>query len=117
MHEKLHTELSAYQNLDYLGRLRSTGRIIRVEDHNSFFGATRVEAGGVSHTDGDRKQIVAIIEQVQIWVDGWYVTSVWTDALTGRSYRFHSHLIDCGLEPVVGECVIVNVEDCFSRAK
>lgn len=57
-----------------------------------------------------KKQIVAIIEQVQIWVDGWYVTSVWTDALTGRSYTFHSHLIDCNLEPVVGERVIVNVD-------
>ncbi len=57
-----------------------------------------------------RKQIVAMIEQVQIWVDGWYVTSVWTDALTGRSYTFHSHLIDCGLEPVVGERVIVHVD-------
>jgi hypothetical protein len=30
--------------------------------------------------------------------------------LTGRSYTFHSHLIDCGLEPVVGERVIVNVD-------
>jgi hypothetical protein len=58
----------------------------------------------------NRKQIVAIIEQVQIWVDGWYVTSVWTDALTGRSYTFHSRLIDCGLEPVVGESVIVHVD-------
>jgi hypothetical protein len=56
------------------------------------------------------KQIVAKIEQVQIWVDGWYVTSVWTDALTGRSYAFYSRLIDCGLEPVVGESVIVNVD-------
>ena len=37
------------------------------------------------HTRGRyRKQIVAMIEQVQIWVDGWYVTSVWTDALTGQ---------------------------------
>ena len=55
------------------------------------------------------KRIVAMIEQVQIWFDGWYVTAVWTDALTGRSYRFRSHLIDCGLEPVVGERVIVQV--------
>ena len=62
-----------------------------------------------------RKQIVAIIEQVQIWVDGWYVTSVWTDALTGRSYTFHSHLIDCGLAPVVGERVIVNVDPANYR--
>lgn len=57
-----------------------------------------------------RKQLVAMIEQVQIWIDGWYVTAVWTDALTGRSYTFHSHLIDCGLEPVVGEPVIVHVD-------
>ena len=57
-----------------------------------------------------RKHIVAMIEQVQIWVDGWYVTSVWTDALTGRSYTFHSRLIDCGIEPVVGESVIVHVD-------
>ena len=56
-----------------------------------------------------RKHIVAKIEQVQIRVDGWYVTSVWTDALTGRSYTFH-RLIDCGLEPVVGKRVIVHVD-------
>ena len=56
------------------------------------------------------KQIVALIEQVQIWVDGWYVTAVWTDALTGRSYTFHSRRIDCGLEPVVGEGVMVCVD-------
>ena len=62
-----------------------------------------------------RKQIVAMIEQVQIWVDGWYVTSVWTDALTGKSYTFHSRLIDCGLEPVVGERVIVNVDPANYR--
>ena len=62
-----------------------------------------------------RKQLVAMIEQVQIWVDGWYVTSVWTDALTGRSYTFHSHLIDCSLEPVVGERVIVHVDPANYR--
>ena len=68
------------------------------------------------HTRGRyRKQIVAMIEQVQIWVDGWYVTSVWTDALTGKSYTFHSHLIDCGLEPVVGERVLVNVDPANYR--
>jgi hypothetical protein len=62
-----------------------------------------------------RIQLVAMIGQVQIWVDGWYVTSVWTDALTGRSYTFHSHLIDCGLEPVVGEGVIVHVDPANYR--
>ncbi len=61
------------------------------------------------------KQIVAMIEQVQIWVDGWYVTSVWTDALTGKSYTFHSHLIDCGLKPVVGERVLVQVDPANYR--
>jgi hypothetical protein len=62
-----------------------------------------------------REHLVAMIEQVQIWVDGWYVTAVWTDALTGRSYTFHSHLIDCGLEPVVGERVIVHVDPANYR--
>ena len=61
------------------------------------------------------KQLVAMIEQVQIWVDGWYVTAVWTDVLTGRSYTFHSHLIDCGPEPVVGERVLVQVDPANYR--
>jgi hypothetical protein len=61
------------------------------------------------------KHLVAMIEQVQIWVDGWYVTAVWTDALTGRSYTFHSRLIDCGLEPVVGERVLVHVDPANYR--
>ncbi len=50
---KLHTELGAYQHFDHLGWLRSTGRIIRVEDYNSFFGTTGIEAGGVGYTDGE----------------------------------------------------------------
>lgn len=62
-----------------------------------------------------REHLVAMIEQVQIWIDGWYITAVWTDVLTGRSYRFHSHLIDCGLEPVVGERVLVQVDPANYR--
>ena len=62
-----------------------------------------------------REHLVAMIEQVQIWIDGWYITAVWTDVLTGRSYTFHSHLIDCGLEPVVGERVLVQVDPANYR--
>jgi hypothetical protein len=56
------------------------------------------------------KQVIATIKQVQIWIDGWYVTAVWTDVLTGKSYTFHSGCVDSGLEPLLGERVIVHVD-------
>lgn len=56
------------------------------------------------------QQVVATVKQIQVWLDGWYVTAVWTDILTGQSYTFRSRRIDCGLKQRVGDRVIVNVD-------
>lgn len=57
-----------------------------------------------------RKRVVASIKQVQIWLDGWYVAAVWTDALTGQCHTFHSHRIESGFKQRVGENIIVDVD-------
>ena len=63
-----------------------------------------------------RKRVVATIQQIQVWLDGWYVAAGWTDALTGQSYIFYSHCIASGFDRRVGESVIVDVDpDNFER--
>jgi hypothetical protein len=57
-----------------------------------------------------RKQVVATVKQIQVWLDGWYVTAVWTDILTDRSYTFQSQRIDIDLKQRVGDSVIVNID-------
>jgi hypothetical protein len=57
-----------------------------------------------------RKQVVATVKQIQVWLDGWYVTAVWTDIVTNRSYTFQSQRIDLNLKQRVGDSVIVNVD-------
>ena len=57
-----------------------------------------------------RKQVVATIKQIQIWLDGWYVAATWTDALTGRSHTFYSRRIEFSLEQKVGDSVIIDVD-------
>jgi hypothetical protein len=57
-----------------------------------------------------RKQVVATVKQIQVWLDGWYVTAVWTDILTDRSYTFQSQRIDFDLKQRVGDSVIVNID-------
>ncbi len=57
-----------------------------------------------------RKRVVATIKQIQVWLDGWYVTAVWTDALTGQSHIFHSRCIEYGLEQRVGDSIHVDVD-------
>jgi hypothetical protein len=57
-----------------------------------------------------KKQVVATIQQIQIWLDGWYVAATWTDAFTGQSYTFYSLRIESGLVQQVGESIIVDVD-------
>jgi hypothetical protein len=57
-----------------------------------------------------RKQVVATIKQIQVWLDGWYVTAVWTDVVQNRSYTFHSQRIKFDFKQRVGDKVIVNVD-------
>jgi hypothetical protein len=57
-----------------------------------------------------RKQVVATVKQIQVWLDGWYVTAVWTDILTDRSYTFQSQRIAIDLKQRVGDSVIVNID-------
>ena len=56
------------------------------------------------------KQVVATVKQIQVWLDGWYVTAVWTDMVTNRSYTFRSQCIEFGLKQRVGDCVLVHVD-------
>jgi hypothetical protein len=55
-------------------------------------------------------QVVATIQHIQVWLDGWYVTAVWTDMATDRSYTFCSQRIEIGLKQRVGEGVLVYVD-------
>jgi hypothetical protein len=55
-------------------------------------------------------QVVATIKHIQVWLDGWYVTAVWTDMVTNRSYTFRSQRIEIGLKQRVGEGVLVHVD-------
>ena len=59
---------------------------------------------------GYQKRVVATVKQVQVWLDGCYVTAVWTDVLTGRSYIFRSPRIEFGLKQRVGDSVIVEID-------
>ncbi len=56
------------------------------------------------------KQVIATIHQIQIWLDGWYITASWTDALTGQKHTFYSKRIDVSLDQKVGDSVIVDVD-------
>ena len=56
------------------------------------------------------KQVVATVKQIQAWLDGWYVTAVWTDMVTNQSYTFRSQCIEIGLKQRVGDCVLVHVD-------
>lgn len=55
-------------------------------------------------------QVVATIKQVQVWLDGWYVTAEWTDMATNQSYTFRSQCIEIGLKQRVGDGVLVHVD-------
>ena len=57
-----------------------------------------------------QKQVVATVEQIQVWLDGWYVTAVWTDIITNHSYTFQSQRIDFNLKQRIGDSVIVNLD-------
>ncbi len=56
------------------------------------------------------KQVIATIQQIQIWLDGWYITASWTDTFTGQKHTFYSKRIDGSLEQKVGDSVIVDVD-------
>jgi hypothetical protein len=55
-------------------------------------------------------QVFATIKHIEIWLDGWYVTAVWTDAATNRSYMFHSPCIAFGLKQRVGDNMLVQFD-------
>lgn len=55
-------------------------------------------------------QVVATIKHIQVWLDGWYVTAVWTDVVTNRSYMFHSQCIEFGLKHRVGDSLLVQFD-------
>jgi len=56
------------------------------------------------------RRVEATIKQIQVWLDGWYVTAEWTDMLTGRNYTFHSPRIEFSLRHRVGDTVIVDID-------
>jgi len=56
------------------------------------------------------RQVVATVKQIQVWLDGWYVTAVWTDMLTGQNYTFQSPRIEFSLKQRVGDDVIVDID-------
>ncbi len=56
------------------------------------------------------RQVVATVKQIQVWLDGWYVTAVWTDMLTGQNYTFQSPRIEFSLKQRVGDNVIVDID-------
>ena len=55
-------------------------------------------------------QVVATIKNIQVWLDGWYVTAVWTDVATNRIYTFHSQCIEFDLKQRVGDSLVVRVD-------
>jgi MFS-type transporter involved in bile tolerance (Atg22 family) len=55
-------------------------------------------------------QVFATIKHIQIWLDGWYVTAVWTDVATNRIYMFHSQCIEFGLKQRVGDSLLVQFD-------
>jgi hypothetical protein len=57
-----------------------------------------------------RMQVVATIKHIQVWLDGWYVTAVWTDVATNRIYTFHSQCIEFDLKQRVGDSLLVQVD-------
>lgn len=57
-----------------------------------------------------QKQVVATIQQIQIWLDGWYVSATWTDALTGQCHTFYSKRIEFDLKERVGDSIIIDVD-------
>jgi len=61
-------------------------------------------------TRGYSMQVVATIKHIQVWLDGWYVTAVWMDATTNRSYTFRSPCIEFGLKQRVGDSLRVYVD-------
>jgi hypothetical protein len=63
-----------------------------------------------------RKQVIATIKQIQIWLDGCYVAATWTDAITGQCHTFYSKRIEFSLEQRVGDNIIIDVDpDNFER--
>ncbi len=56
------------------------------------------------------RRVVATVKQIQVWLDGWYVTAVWTDMLTGQHYTFQSPRIEFSLKQRVGDNVIVDID-------
>ncbi len=56
------------------------------------------------------RRVVATVKQIQVWLDGWYVTAVWTDMLTGQDYTFQSPRIESSLKQQVGDNVIVDID-------
>jgi hypothetical protein len=80
-----------------------------------FFGSLLIQILAVviykwRNTRPYRKQVVATVKQIQVWVDGWYVTAVWTDIVTQRSYTFESKCVAYDLKQHVGDSVIVQVD-------
>ncbi len=62
------------------------------------------------NTSRYRRRVVATIKLIQIWLDGWYVTAVWIDAITGQNHAFLSHRIESGFAQRVGDTIIVDVD-------
>jgi hypothetical protein len=56
------------------------------------------------------RRVVATVKLIQVWLDGWYVTAVWTDILTGQHYTFQSPRIEDSLKQRVGDNVIVDID-------
>jgi|SRR6516162_1907061 hypothetical protein len=55
-------------------------------------------------------KVFATIKHIQVWLDGWYVTAVWTDAATNRSYTFLSQCIEFDLKQRVGDSLLVQFD-------
>ena len=55
-------------------------------------------------------QVLATIKHIQVWLDGWYVTAVWTDVATNQSYTFQSQCIEFDLKQRVGDSLLVQFD-------
>ena len=112
-------------------RVRSTTKVMACDVMNTlllpcsivFFGSLLIQLLAVviykrRNTRRYGKQVVATVKQIQVWLDGWYVTAVWTDMVTQRSYTFESMCSAYELKQHVGDSVIVHVDpknpECYS---
>ena len=64
----------------------------------------------VRETTNGRRRVFATVQEIQVWVEGWYLIAVWTDGLTGQRYTFRSPRIEFGLKQRVGDSVCIDVD-------